>query len=345
MSTDGTVVSDRKRVLIVGTGSIGERHLRCFQSTQRAEVSFVEVQPALAEQIRQRYPETVGYPTLAAALEHPWDAAVIATPAPLHLAQSFEFVQRSIPVLIEKPLSVELDGVEELRQAIQRTRCPVGVAYVYRAHPVVTAMRNRLLTGELGQPVELIAVCGQHFPTYRPAYADIYYARREAGGGAVQDALTHIVNLGEWLVGPVDRLVADYDHLLLPRVDVEDTVHVLARHGRVLANYSLNQHQAPNELTVTVVCERGTVRFENHFNRWRLMQKPGGEWIDSEPYILERDQLFIAQANAFLDVVEGIATPLCSFEAGLSTLLANRAILKSGETASWQTISQQGGGV
>ena len=45
-------------------------------------------------------------------------------------------------------------------------------------------------------------------------------------------------------------------------MDVEDTVHVLARHGDVLASYSLNQHQAPNEVTLTVVCERGTVRWE-----------------------------------------------------------------------------------
>ena len=40
--------------------------------------------------------------------------------------------------------------------------------------------------------------------------------------------------------------------------------HVLARHDDVLANYSLNQHQAPNELTLTVVCERGTLRVELH---------------------------------------------------------------------------------
>ncbi len=48
-------------------------------------------------------------------------------------------------------------------------------------------------------------------------------------GGGNQNALTHLINAGEWLIGPVDRILADAAHQLLPGVDVEDTVHVIAR--------------------------------------------------------------------------------------------------------------------
>jgi predicted dehydrogenase len=51
----------------------------------------------------------------------------------------------------------------------------------------------------------------------------------------VQDALTHTINAAQWLVGNIDRVVADAAHLALEGVDVEDTVNVLARHGGVLA--------------------------------------------------------------------------------------------------------------
>ena len=51
----------------------------------------------------------------------------------------------------------------------------------------------------------------------------------------------------------VERVVADAAHQVLEGVTVEDTVHLLARHGSVMASYSLNQHQAPNEITITVV--------------------------------------------------------------------------------------------
>jgi predicted dehydrogenase len=186
--------------------------------------------------------------------------------------------------------------------------------------------------------VELVAVSGQHFPTYRPAYRGTYYADRSAGGGAIQDALTHLFNAGEWLLGPIDRLVADAAHRVLEGVTVEDTAHVLARHGPALASYSLNQHQAPNELTLTVVCERGTARLESHESRWRWMTEPAGAWHDEVIPPLDRDTPFVAQANAFLDAVEGRAAPHCTLEEGVQTLRANLAALASLERGAWQAI-------
>src|SRR5207249_3484680 len=108
----------------------------------------------------------------------------------------------------------------------------------------------------------------------------------------------------------------DAEHQVLEGVTVEDTVHLLARHGPVMASYSLNQHQAPNELTFTVVCERGTVRCEFHEQRWRWLTEPGGNWHDEVIPALERDTLFIAQANAFLDAALGDAPPPCSLAEG-----------------------------
>ena len=49
----------------------------------------------------------------------------------------------------------------------------------------------------------------------------LYYNNRATGGGAVQDAMTHLLNIGEWIVGPVDKLVADIDHKVLEGVEVE----------------------------------------------------------------------------------------------------------------------------
>jgi predicted dehydrogenase len=186
--------------------------------------------------------------------------------------------------------------------------------------------------------VQLVFVAGQNFPFYRPAYIDTYYAHRETGGGAVQDALTHGLDLGHWLIGPVDSAVADLAHTTLPGVDVEDTVHVLARHGGVLASYSLNQHQAPNELVLTVVCERGVARFEQHLGRWRSMQAPGGQWTDHTSRALERDELFTRQANAFLDAVEGKGTVLCPLGEGLAALRTNLAVLESARQRAWIEI-------
>ncbi len=325
------------QVLIIGAGSIGERHVRCFLATGRARVSFVELRDDLRATISERYPHATPFASMYAALERCMDAAVIATPAPLHVPQASQLVERGVHVLIEKPLSVNTAGVDALIGAARARRVVIGVAYVHRSNPVLAEMRTAVQSGRFGRPLTLVAVTGHHFPLYRPAYAETYYAKRESGGGAVQDALTHVINAGEWLVGDVERVIGDIAHQALPNVGVEDTAHVLARHhGDVLASYSLNQHQAPNELMITVVCERGTVRWEMHRSRWREMQQPDSQWVDHAGAPLERDTLFTRQADSFLDAVEGKLEPLCSLEAGLATLRANLAILRSVDEGRWQ---------
>ena len=327
--------SSSHHVVVVGAGSIGERHVRCFLATGRARVSFVEINPELRATIAARYPDATAYGSLEAAVEQRVDAAVIATPAPLHVPQATQLVERGVHVLIEKPLSVGLDGVDALVDLVAKSRVVAAVAYVLRAQPALAEMREAIASGQFGKPQQLVAVSGQNFPIYRPAYRNTYYARRASGGGAVQDALTHVLNAAQWLVGHADRVVADAAHLAIKGVDVEDTVNALARHGDVLASYSLNQHQSPNETTITVICERGTARFEVHHGRWRSCAKPGEPWTDHGGTTVERDVPFVRQANAFIDAVEGKAGPLCTLEEGVATLRANVAVLRSVDDGGW----------
>jgi predicted dehydrogenase len=332
----------RHQVLIIGVGSIGERHLRCFRATGRADVRIVEVNETLRRTVADRYGVDRADADLDSALAERPDLAVIATPAPSHVRLATRLAEAGIHVLIEKPLGVSPDGVDRLEEVVRARGVTAAVAYVYRCHPVVTAMRRAIGEGRFGKPVEFVAVAGQHFPTYRPAYRDTYYADRATGGGAIQDALTHVLNAGEWLLGPIDRLVADAAHRVLDGVAVEDTAHILARHGDVLASYNLNQHQAPNEVTMTVVCERGTARCELHEHRWRHLTEPGAPWHDEAIAPLERDALFQIQAHRFLDAVEGKAEVPCTLGEGIQTLRVNLAALASADHGTWETIPAGG---
>jgi predicted dehydrogenase len=330
----------RHRVLIIGVGSIGQRHVRCFQATGRAEVAIVEIAPDLRRRVAGQYGVTAAHGDLDAALADPPDVAVVATPAPSHVPLAIQLARAGVHVLVEKPLSTSMEGIGELRAVVKNQKVVAGVAYIYRAHPLLGAMRAAVLGGRFGRPVEVVAAGGQHFPTYRPEYRTIYYNDRATGGGAIQDALTHVINAAEWLVGPVDRLVADAAHRVLEGVTVEDTAHILARHGHVLASYSLNQYQAPNEITLTVVCERGTARCEFRSHRWRWMTTPGEVWHDEAIAPLERDALFVAQAGSFLDSVEGAGVPACSLDEGVQALRVNLAALASVDTRGWQIVER-----
>jgi len=330
---------EKNDILVVGVGSIGERHLRCFQANKNARLSLCEINPSLREKISKQYGIDRSFSCLDEAIRVPPDAAVIATPANLHIEIAHRLAESGIHLLIEKPLSTTLKGVESLCHLVDQKQLVAAVAYVYRAHPALAQMKEAIESGRFGKPVQLIAVCGAHFPTHRPAYQETYYRDHATGGGAIQDALTHILNAGEWLVGPIDRLVVDAAHQSLEGVQVEDTVHLLARHGDLLASYSLNQYQAPTENTITVVCQNGTARFEMHSNRWRWMDKSGQPWHDESFEVPQRDTLFMHQANRFLDAVGKRVSPLCSLQEGVQTLRCNLAALASAAHGEWQTIA------
>lgn len=318
----------RHRVLVVGVGSIGERHLRCFQATQRVEMAFCEPNENLRHTIAERY-SIESYASLDAALDGAgqFNAALVATPAPLHIPIATRLADAGVHLLIEKPLSTSLEGIDGLQGVVARKRLTVGMAYVLRAHPLLRSMHDAIASGRFGRPLQVVSVSGQHFPTYRPAYRQIYYTDRAMGGGAIQDALTHGVNAVEWLVGPADLVMADAAHQKLEGVEVEDTVHVLARHGQTLASFTLNQYQAPNENTITVVLERGTARIEFHAGRWMSITEPDTPWKEELTFKSERDTLFVNQANRFLDAIEGKNPVDCTLDEGIQTLRVMLAIL------------------
>ncbi|MBT3603263.1 MAG: Gfo/Idh/MocA family oxidoreductase [Candidatus Latescibacteria bacterium] len=316
------------RVLVVGVGSIGERHLRCFKATGRVELAFCESVTERREAVAREYGIEETYATFDDALTASFDAAVVATPAHFHVAMATQLAEKGVHLLIEKPVSTSLDGVDALQRIVSEQGLTAVVGYVHRMHPMLQAMKKALDTGRFGKPVQLVGLSGQHFPKYRPAYHEVYYANRQVGGGAIQDAITHLLNAGEWLVGPIQSLVADANHQVLPKVTVEDTVHVLTRQGSAMGTYTLNQYQAPNEMSITVVCTEGTLKFERHNNRWGWMVEPDTPWHWVGGDVLARDVGFVDQAQGFLNAIEGNETVLCTLEEGIQTLRVNLACLK-----------------
>lgn len=326
-------------ILIVGTGSIGERHLRCFLATGRARVAVCEIDAELRSRIESSYPVSridAGFPE---ALSASPEAVVIATPAHLHVAMALEAASAGCHLLIEKPLSIGFEGVPELGEMVVHRQLVAHVAYVLRHYPVVAALKHALEKNSLGKPLHLTAVSGQHFPTCRPAYGDVYYARHETGGGAIQDSLTHLLDAGQWFLGPITRFTGDAAHLCLPGVEVEDTVNVLARHGDIMASYHLNQHQYPDETTITVVSGKGTLRAELHEKRLRFMDRPGDAWKDTAWPDFKRDDAFVTQANVFLDAIEGASAESCSLSEAGHTLRCQRALLATAlGSADWKRV-------
>ena len=324
-------------VLVVGGGSIGERHLRCFRQLG-CTVALCDTSPAIRQQLTERYHLVRTFDSVAAAAAETWYGVVICTPANLHVEHALQLAPATSALLIEKPLATSLEDAERLRQLSADK--VIQVAYVLRHHPATQHVRQLLEEGVIGPLREITVVAGQHFPTFRPAYRDIYYARRESGGGAVQDAATHLFDIVQHLAGPLDWLFCDYAHQELPGVEVEDTVHLIGRASReqVMVSLALNQFMAPNETHVKLNGSRGSLAIRFHEHRAGMFLHGDNEWTWTEPLVEERDDLFRAQAEAFLAAAVGQTPPLCTLDDGLQALAVNVAALRSGETKTIQRL-------
>jgi predicted dehydrogenase len=328
-STNLQGASGDHSVLVIGCGSIGERHLRCFQQTGRTAITACDANASLLAKVAERYrvSKTDNWETAVASGNY--TAIVVCTPAPLHVPMAIKALTDGRHVLIEKPLSHSLLEVDQLLQLSRQSRAATAVAYVFHVYPFLNQAREFIRSGELGPIRQAVMVSGQPFHRLRPAYAQTYYRDHRMGGGAIQDALTHSANWIESVLGPTDSLICDCAHQVIPGVEVEDTVHVSARNGGALVSYAMNQFQSPKENAIQFNAERGSVRVEFHHQRWGVMRENDSTWTWTELRVPDQDTHFIAQANAFLDQIEGRPARLCSLEAAAQTLRFNLAALAS----------------
>ena len=315
------------KLLVVGGGSIGERHLRCFQQ-MGASVALCETLEARRREVADRY-KVESFASLDDAAKRDWDAAVICTPANLHVQHTLALAPRTKAFLIEKPLATRADEADQLVAAMRAM--PVMVAYVFRCHPAVEEMRRLVQSSALGTLHQMTVVGGQHFPTFRPAYRNIYYSKHETGGGCIQDAATHMIDLVSYVAGRFDWVFCDAAHQELDGVEVEDTVHALGRlaDGRVLFSLAENQFMAANELAIQANCSRGSIIIKVPEHTYGIRRHGDTDWQWYGQVIHERDDLFRRQAKKFLDVCSGVADSPCTLADARHTLAVNLALLRS----------------
>ncbi len=323
------------KILVVGCGSIGERHIRCLGRHSLVEVTGCDINLQLRERISQRY-DIPCFADLDDALDQgSFTAAVVATPAHLHIPIALRLVRSGLHVLIEKPLSVDLDQTEELLEAIAKHRVSAAMAYVYHFFPCFSAIKAELSQIEPGRLLQATLSGGQPFQFYRPAYKDTYFKDHKTGGGLIHDGLTHFSNLVDWILGPSDELVCDCAHQALPDVEVEDTLAILSRNNGALINYSFNLVQAPTEVTLQANFENGSIKAESHRQRWGWFGRGDKQWTYHDAPMPDRDFPFIKQARAFLDLMEGKETDMASVEDGIRAVRVIQAAHQSSEERAW----------
>lgn len=195
------------RILIIGNGSIGQRHARLLTEAGH-EIAIASSRSVESYRC---------YTSLEVALsDFVPDFVIIASITSRHSADlsalsDFGYAK---PALVEKPL---LAAVPE---GMAKPDFPITVAYNLRFHPVTFALQKALV-GRTILAAHIIA--GQHLSQWRPGrnVLSTYSANKEAGGGVVRD-LSHEFDLAQYVLGPLSLIAYHSGRVGNVTVDSED---------------------------------------------------------------------------------------------------------------------------
>jgi predicted dehydrogenase len=299
-----------KRVLVIGSGGIGRRHLRGYLATGRARLSIVEPDTVRRAEAVAMFELEHGYAELADADLSAHDLAVICAPAHLHVPLMLACAAAGLPFMVEKPLAVTMDGVDEALTAVTAAGTLARVGYIRRIAPELLALRQRIADGDIGALRLAYVNSSQEFPKYRPDFQRTYYARPEMGGGAILDAASHAFDMLIWLMGRPVQVGAMYDRLVLEGTDTEDTCLVNVRfESGAMANLTINQFQKPNTNRSDFIGTKGNLTLEHSVLSYSTddSDRPVEirDYMDGLVPTEAHQARFTIQANAMLDAIEG----------------------------------------
>jgi predicted dehydrogenase len=144
------------RIGVVGFGAIGRHHARNLREMPDVElVGIADPMPIARAQAAE-----LGYKafeTNAALLDAGLDGAVIAVPTSLHEDVAEEFIDRSVALLVEKPLAHNMLAAKRLMSRCARAGVPLMVGYVERYNPALEAVRDFVADGNIGRLISMSA--------------------------------------------------------------------------------------------------------------------------------------------------------------------------------------------
>jgi predicted dehydrogenase len=128
------------------------------------------------------------------------DGVILSTPTPLHVSQGLECIERSCPVLVEKPLATSAVQAKILTDAAEYASVPLLVGHHRRHNPLIQKAKELIVSGEIGNIRALQATCWFYKPD---EYFDIAPWRTQKGAGPVSVNLVHDIDLMRYFCGEI----------------------------------------------------------------------------------------------------------------------------------------------
>lgn len=328
-----------KHFLVVGYGSIGKRHIANIGDMYpEATISLLRHNSGLSEKEMQKHAITNCYTSLQEAIESRPKYAILANPASLHLDIANSLAEHGIHLLIEKPLAVDTQGVEQLLATCRNNSVQLLVGYNLRFLPSLQKFRALVQENYIGTPLSVRAEVGQNLKSWRPDmdYRQSVSAQRSLGGGALLE-LSHEIDYLLWLFRSITSVSGVTPKSSKLEIDVEDSVHAVlefqpTKGSMIYGTLSMDFVRQDPVRTCVVIGSRGSLRWDCLRGTIEQFRANDGQWTLVYGEQEEVAQTYTTELRHFLDCVHGYSSPCITGKDGYAVLQVVDAIRRSSES-------------
>ncbi len=324
------------KILMIGLGSIGQRHLRNLKAYLGGDAEFLAYR---VRGLQRTFSNTMqiregvcleeefsirSFSDLGEALSQKPDIAYVTNITSQHIPCALEAVRAGCDVFLEKPVSYDLAGVKELMQAAKANGRIVFVGFQNRFHPCLRRLKELMEAGTLGHIISVRSEIGERLTTMHSYenYADTYMARKDQGGGVIMNQQIHELDYLQWIFGEPKAVTAFCGTNSELKLSVEDYCEAIYWVDGPLGAFPVSAHadffQYPPRRYCRVACENGWVEADLLAATVTFAQ--GDQTMREEFPQFQRNQMFQDEMKAFLACVQSRKQETLTLAEGIVSL-------------------------
>ena len=314
-------------VLIVGCGSIGQRHARVLSELGIADLRVCDSSSEQLQVLTAKTPVQMTYSSYQEGLHDQPDTVLIGTPPQLHIPMAIQALDAGIHVLSEKPVSDSIDQIDELEQAIERSGKTYMVGLCFRYHEGLTLAKRYLNEGRIGRLVSIRLRMSENLAEVRADYKSLFTLKHLG----TYD-LSHEVDLACWFADvPVTEIQAMHGVYSDLGFTAPDIAQLNLRFGKIcVASVYLDFFSRPRTRWTELMGTDGTITVE--FADWQqctvsVYDTANGQWT-REVLGTERDFMFRSEDAEFLKAAANGTGTQCPLSEGVKSLQIISTALK-----------------
>lgn len=288
-------------ILIIGSGSIGMRHLKNCLALNCNDITVVSRNKTAITD----FDNVKVYNSIANAFTNNqvYDAAIVATPSSLHIENTIELINNGVKkIYVEKPVSNTLEFTSDLIQLASEKKVLIFVGYDLKFDPGLNKVKELLDNKTIGNIISVQAEVGQYLPDWRKGtnHKDGMSAKVNLGGGVMLD-LIHEFDYLQWLLGTYKKIVGF--NKKIEHLDIETegiAVAIFETNKGVLGMLSLDYIQKELNRNAKFIGDFGTITWDYVTAQVKWKSHTDDNWNSFDYKDFDRNDRFVMIMNAFL---------------------------------------------